>query len=447
MSMPMMACYYDSEQNFGMDIPTTIVNQADVADIFMNNLATGDSLTATLMLSPEMQQLFPVDLFVFGIHGEIVSFSTLERAEADGFHITTISATHTKGEAVHQIVVDKTGAIAGFNTLSFAFEPRLPSETDTFTSEAVTIGEDWQLDGLLTLPHGASADNPVPAVILVHGSGSHNMDQSIFENRAFADIAEYLGNNGIAVLRYNQRSFSHGERFAPIFTETPTIEFEAVEDALLAAELLQGDPRISKIFVLGHSLGGLIAPRIAEYAQLDGAIMMAALTRPHYLNSFDQNIVTINTMLEAGIITQEEVPAIMEMIYSLLEEAHTSHHWTDEELVGREIFGFPATYSRSLTRSLPIPFILASNRPILALQGDRDPQTTVEGDFQFLLDYTQGLPHVTTHLYEGLNHMMMTSLFPTGPLVMNPIAEFSVPNRVDTRVTRDIVEWINDIIN
>ena len=409
---------------------------------FINHLVDGNVENATMMLSPEMQQVFPINIMVFGMHGAILDYAIMDSQQAEGFDIFVVSVTHTKGNAVHQVVVNDVGTIAGFQTLSFDFKPRLPGETDTFTAEPVVIGEDWPLDGLLTLPQGASAETPVPAVILVHGSGTHNMDQSIFENRVFADIAEYLSNNGIAVLRYNKRNFAHPERFAQIGLDEMTIDIETVDDALLAAELLQADPRINQIFVLGHSLGGVVAPRIAEEANLDGIILFAALTRAFHLNSFDQSVISINTMVELGIWGEAEVAENMALIEKLMEEAVAAGEWAADELAGREIFGIPAVYARSVSDFLPIPLILESGRPVLALQGDRDPQTTVEGCFQYLLDNVGGLPHVTTRLYQGLNHLMMTSQFPDGPLVMDPTADMSVPGRVNEQVLRDIAEWI-----
>ena len=79
------------------------------------------------------------------------------------------------------------------------------SETNgSFISENITIGAgtEWELAGILTLPE--NADGKVPAVVLVQGSGPSDMDETIYENKPFREIAEYLSSNGIAVIRYNK---------------------------------------------------------------------------------------------------------------------------------------------------------------------------------------------------------------------------------------------------
>ena len=83
-----------------------------------------------------------------------------------------------------------------------------------YLAEPVVIGAggEWPLDGILTIPRWASAGNPVPAVVLVHGSGPSDMDSDVFGNRPFFDIASHLSANGVAVIRYDKRTFAHGER-------------------------------------------------------------------------------------------------------------------------------------------------------------------------------------------------------------------------------------------
>jgi len=93
-----------------------------------------------------------------------------------------------------------------------------------FFSEEVIIGEGgrWPLGGTLTMPVEASAENPVPVVLLVHGSGPLDRNLTIGVNHAFHDIAAYLSSNGIAVFRYDKRTLVHGaeleEEYGTSFT-------------------------------------------------------------------------------------------------------------------------------------------------------------------------------------------------------------------------------------
>ena len=135
----------------------------------------------------------------------------------------------------------------------------------------ITIGKgtEYPLKGLLTLPDDNSS--PVPAVVMVHGSGPSNMD----ELTPFKDIAEGLAERGVASLRYDKRTFVYARKMRK--TDV-TVKEETVDDALLAVELLKQTPQIDRerIFILGHSMGAMLAPRIdAEGAGVRGLILMA----------------------------------------------------------------------------------------------------------------------------------------------------------------------------
>ena len=78
---------------------------------------------------------------------------------------------------------------------------------ENYTEKQVTFGEEpFTLPGVLTLPKG---DGPFPVVVLVHGSGAHDMDETVFSFKPFRDLAVGLANHGIAVLRYDKRTHTH----------------------------------------------------------------------------------------------------------------------------------------------------------------------------------------------------------------------------------------------
>ena len=128
-------------------------------------------------------------------------------------------------------------------------------------SEKIIVGKDtkYPLSGLLTLP---DQGEKLPAVVFVHGSGSSNMDEKVMKLTPFRDLAEGLAAHGIASIRYDKRSFAHGLKM--VREKNITVREETIEDAILAANLLRRDPRIDpdKIFIIGHSMGGMLAPRI-----------------------------------------------------------------------------------------------------------------------------------------------------------------------------------------
>ena len=132
------------------------------------------------------------------------------------------------------------------------------------------------LPGTLTLPSGKG---PFRGVVLVHGSGAGDRDETVGGNTPFRDIAWGLAQRGIVVLRYDKRS-----KVAPAWFAKAgfTVYDETIQDALGALTLLRQQPEIEATLtvVLGHSLGGMVAPRIAlADSKLAGVIVMAGATR------------------------------------------------------------------------------------------------------------------------------------------------------------------------
>ena len=163
--------------------------------------------------------------------------------------------------------------------------------------EKVVIGADtkYPLNGKLTFPN--QQNGLLPAVVLVHGSGPSDMDEKIGENAPFKDLAEGLSEKGIAVIRYDKRTFVYGKEMR---NDTGlSVKEETIEDALLAADILRKDLRIDakKIFIIGHSMGGMLAPRIdAEGGGFAGIIIMAGSPRKLEEIIMDQNDQVLNSL-------------------------------------------------------------------------------------------------------------------------------------------------------
>src|SRR5688572_6335097 len=152
------------------------------------------------------------------------------------------------------------------------------------------------------MPAGAG---PFPAVVLVHGSGSNDRDTSIGPNKPFRDLAEGLASRGLAVLRYDKRTRTHASRIARL--RDFTVKEETVDDAMAAVKKLRETPgiRADRVFVLGHSLGGMLAPRIAAAdPSIAGLILLAAAVKPLEQSIVDQT--RYMAMLDGTVSPQEE---------------------------------------------------------------------------------------------------------------------------------------------
>ncbi|MBU2525398.1 MAG: alpha/beta hydrolase [Bacteroidetes bacterium] len=135
--------------------------------------------------------------------------------------------------------------------------------------------DDINLKGTLNLPKTGSH---FPAVILISGSGPQNKDGEILGHKPFKVIAEHLSQNGIAVLRYDERGVENSEGD---FGKATSFDFS--QDAESALNFLKSIPEIDpkKIGYLGHSEGGIIAPMIANRNKdVNFLILLAGPTLP-----------------------------------------------------------------------------------------------------------------------------------------------------------------------
>src|SRR2546428_196681 len=123
---------------------------------------------------------------------------------------------------------------------------------------------------------------PVRGIVLVPGSGPLDRDETIGPTRPFRDLASGLASRGVAVLRYDKRTLVHARRLAAK-RDTLTLHDETVADAVEAVRLLRRSRGVDggRVFVLGHSLGGVALPRIAALEPgIAGFVMLATPSRP-----------------------------------------------------------------------------------------------------------------------------------------------------------------------
>nr|MEE4268209.1 alpha/beta hydrolase [Candidatus Krumholzibacteria bacterium] len=135
------------------------------------------------------------------------------------------------------------------------------------------------LHGTLLLPEEASA---VPVVLILSGSGPTDRDgnTTIFpgKNNSLRQLAEGLGQQGIASLRFDKRGV--GASLAAGLSEMDLRFEHYIEDATAWARWLQADPRFSSVTIAGHSEGSQIGANAAWLAGADGFVSLAGPGRP-----------------------------------------------------------------------------------------------------------------------------------------------------------------------
>lgn len=139
--------------------------------------------------------------------------------------------------------------------------PQIPKKPYPYQSEDVYFNneeQDLTLAGTLTLPE--EGEN-FPAVILISGSGPQDRNEELLGHKPFLVISDYLTRKGIAVLRYDDRGVRDSKG---TFVGSTTADFAT--DANAAFQYLKNRKEIdsTKIGLMGHSEGGLIAPMVAS---------------------------------------------------------------------------------------------------------------------------------------------------------------------------------------
>lgn len=299
-------------------------------------------------------------------------------------------------------------------------------------------GSEYPLDGKLTLPDAAGTS--VPAVVLVHGSGPSNMDAKVGNNCLFKELAHGLSAQGIAALRYDKRTFVHGKKMKN--NTAITVKDETIEDAVLAAELLRQDNRIDskRIFIIGHSMGGMLAPRIdAEGGSFAGIIVMAGSPRTLEQIMMGQNddvLHSLNKLLQ--FIAKKQIASLsakLSNIYSL----------SDEEAKATKILGkyTRAYYFKEMGEHPASQYLHDLHKPILIMQGDKDFHVSVERDFNGYKALLGDKPNATFKLYPGLNHLFMPYVYDQ---ILKAKQEYKRPQHVDQQVIQDIATWIHSCL-
>ncbi len=350
------------------------------------------------------------------------------RHDEGGHHIVHVACAFERGRKTLRIVFDAEGKVAGL----FIRPPDPPAwspppyvRADAFVEREVNVGSSPALPGTLTVPRGAG---PFPAIVLVHGSGPNDRDESVGGAKPFKDLAWGLGSRGIAVLRFVKRTLH-----APAGVVTQKEEF--LDSARDAIELLRSTPDVDpkRIHLLGHSQGGYLAPRIAEAnrERLAGVVILAGSTRP-IVDSLVEQLTYFATLSPGDAALKAKLDAAK--AFKVQVESETLR--ADDDLtfpLGGRVKGAYFLDDRGYD---PPKTAKELGARVLVLHGERDYQVTMK-DFDGWRAALAGRPHATLKTYPSLNH-----LFVSGEGMPSP-AEYEKPGHVDEQVIADIAAFVH----
>ena len=320
-----------------------------------------------------------------------------------------------------------------------------------------------RLSDTLTLPPNASAETPVPGIVLVSGSGPQDRDETIFGHKPFLVLADALTRGGLAVLRYDDRGVGgSGGDFASATT------FEFATDADAATEHLKALPEVdaAKVGLLGHSEGGLVVPIVAkwqrEQGNPDSMLAFGVLLAGPGVSGEAIIRLQVRRLLEAAGVSEEDLAPVLESQGRLLDAtkandpeamrqaardlaaAQTSiaaEGAIDEEVLLASAEAMVAQMQSPWMRTFlsldPRPLLVEMRIPALALIGTLDRQVDPDQNLPAIEAALRlgGAPYRVRRL-DGLNHLFQ-------PATTGAIDEYgSIETTFDPAALAEIVAWV-----
>jgi uncharacterized protein len=186
----------------------------EMAKTFVTQMAGGQFDKAVEPFDQTMSQALPADKLKplwDGLIKENGAFQRITETRTEKYlqyDMIFVTCEFEHGMLDAKVVFISGDKIAGLFFLpSGNYKPPSYADFTKFEEKEILIGKGiWSLPGTLSLPKG---DGPFPAVILVHGSGPLDRDETIGPNKPFRDLAHGLASRGIAVLRYEKRTKEH----------------------------------------------------------------------------------------------------------------------------------------------------------------------------------------------------------------------------------------------
>lgn len=411
----------------------------DAAKTFVDKLVKLDFDSCVEEFSPELIKAIPKDKLseVWSTTvedcGEFLKIEKVEVQNNAGLEAVTVFSTFEKKGVTTVLSYDAVGKLAGiwFNY----YEPNANKQPvpEGITEVDVIVGEgtEWPLPGKLTMQGDKQSDS---AVVLVHGSGASDMDETIYQNKPFRDIAWGLSNQGIDVLRYDKRTFAYATKMTANDLSHLTVDEETVQDAIAALTLLQ-EKGYKSVYLAGHSLGGILAPRIQQKSgnKFAGIIVLAGSPRTLIDIVIDQNNAVIATLNDENTIKESN-----KVVDAEKEKLAKVNELSQEQLLTEMVFGMPAFYVKDMINFDTAAAIKQIDVPIFILQGGKDFQVYADKDFPLWKEALKDKEKVTYQLYDNLNHLFMPS---NGA---GTVEEYKVAGNIEQKVIDDIAKFIKD---
>lgn len=296
----------------------------------------------------------------------------------------------------------------------------------------VVADDNFPLPGTLTLPE----EDPRAGFVLVHGSGANNRDEQIGPNRPFRDLAWGLAQQGFAVLRYDKRTMVYPEPFIW------TVDEETAIDAAAAVHLMGGVPGMEdkKIFIMGHSMGAMLASYVGSFTQdADGYVLLAGTPRKLWQILVDQNYLALAELPEAQ---RPDMEAMIESEHQKglgLKDLGDEEVWVTDNIP----FAMSGWYTRHFEYIDAPKLHLEDQLPVLVVHGESDRQVFMK-DFELWKATLKEHPDATFKSYPGVNHLLGKYQGKEPPFSQLFSVEYMQLTPVPQEIIDDIAAWAKE---
>jgi len=364
--------------------------------------------------------------------GKAESLDAIQSKAQGEFFAVTVEGHFEKGDQNFILGFNKAQKIVGIflAPVKRTTEYIKPAYVDTssYTEKSVYIGpQKTQLAAIITTPKNVKS---FPMVVLVHGSGPSDMDETVGANKPFKDIAGGLATKGIGSIRYVKRTLVYPNEFAVPYT----VKEEVLDDAAAAIATARTTAGVDakNIFVFGHSLGGMLAPKIAVAApDLAGIIMAAAPARKLTDMIIDQNKYMFDIVNDTSAASKQQLErTVAEINKSRISQLGTT---IKPDSV---ILGLPAKYWADLNAYNQVSVAKTLVKPrIFVVQGGNDFQVS-KTDFDLWNGALGQKKNAKLKFYPDLNHLLSPQM------TKGTLSQYQLPVSVSDVLVEDIANWI-----
>ena len=347
------------------------------------------------------------------------------------FFAVTVEGKFEKAEQNFVLMFNKKEKIVGLFMPPKAAAYAKPAYADTtlYAEKSIYLqSPGHQLAAIITTPKNKTN---FPVVVFVHGSGPGDMDETVGPNKPFKDLATGLAAKGIASIRYVKRTLIYQSEFNKAFTVKEEVTDDALAAIALAKTVAGADQK--SIYVFGHSLGGMLAPKLATLSPtLKGIILAAAPARKLADIIIDQNKYIIELSKDTTKATQTDLAAAIKEIEKSKLVKLAPNMKPDSVIIG-----LPASYWTDLNSYDQVATAKKLKQRILVFQGGNDFQVSMT-DYNIWNAALGKSSKASVKLYPELNHLL-------SPQTEKAYTQqYQIPVNVSEKLIGDIALWIND---